>query len=267
MKKIVISVIVLILLLVIQQNFILFKKSINNTEYGDYYTDGFFVYYQSGYLIDFSGYPFNIRHFPMAKRLSGVYFKSIYRVKDEFGNDDLEYIKNNRYVYFRDIKIKNADPNSFQILNDRYMKDKNNVFYNETKKITTVKNADPESFLVVDSDNGKDKNHFYWYGEMRKGKEPILSQDYGEVSPYNKDEKFVYYGNQEILGADSETFIVLSQNYAKDKNNVYCYDYHGSGEKIKKLEGADVNSFTIYHSDGTEYGKDKGSSYLFCKIE
>lgn len=64
------------------------------------------------------------------------------------------------------IKIKSVDRESFEIIdNDSYgdyAKDKNNVYYEGI----IIKNADNQSFKVLDYRYAKDKNNCYKYGEM-----------------------------------------------------------------------------------------------------
>lgn len=62
----------------------------------------------------------------------------------------------NRFV------IDHADPNTFVSLGEMYGKDKNNVFFGSMK----VKNADINSFHVLQhQDSAKDNKHYYYQGE------------------------------------------------------------------------------------------------------
>lgn len=88
--------------------------------------------------------------------------------KDEFkvlSYHDFARDKNN--LYFKTEKIEGSDPNTFQIINDkgrfRYAKDKNNVYIysRDGWSIYKVINADPNSFEVLEFPYSKDKNDAY----------------------------------------------------------------------------------------------------------
>jgi hypothetical protein len=55
------------------------------------------------------------------------------------------------------MKIKRADAATFAPLNDNYAKDKKYVFYQDS----LLKNADYESFRVIDKDKAEDKMRKY----------------------------------------------------------------------------------------------------------
>lgn len=76
--------------------------------------------------------------------------------------------------------IKEADLSSFIVLNSKYLKDKNNVYYNDyfvsedgkETKYTIIKGADPATFKITDKKyrtfDAEDQNHKYFFGKIVK---------------------------------------------------------------------------------------------------
>lgn len=129
----------------------------------------------------------------------------------------------NNKVYLLDDVIKDADPKSFECLDDGFSKDQHHVYFG-LKKNTE---ADPRTFIVLTNGYSKDKNYVY----------------------------YDYSWGHKILGADAKTFEVFSLSLTKDKNFVY---YLADFGKIEKIEGVDAKSFRPY-KDG--YYIDK--TYLY----
>ena len=128
------------------------------------------------------------------------------------------------------------DPQTYEVINQLYSKDKNNIYYSDRKII----GADLSTFQIGSDGFSKDKNNIYFGGKR------ILGIDKDTVKiielPYIEDKNNVYYGNKKIEGADKNTFeltydfeSVVNNYYSKDKNNVYYEN--------KKLKGIDVKTF------------------------
>ena len=128
------------------------------------------------------------------------------------------------------------DPQTYEVINQLYSKDKNNIYYSNRKII----GADLPTFQIGSDGFSKDKNNIYLEGKK------ILGVDRDTIKiielPYIKDKNNVYYGNKKIEGADKNTFeltydfgSVVNGYYSKDKNNVYYEN--------KKLKGIDVKTF------------------------
>lgn len=87
--------------------------------------------------------------------------------KDEFKvHENEKFAFDNKNVYLMGNKIEDADPMTFQIITDdgemRYAKDKKTVYiYLEDGAIMKVIGADPETFEVLDYPYAKDKNDAY----------------------------------------------------------------------------------------------------------
>ena len=128
------------------------------------------------------------------------------------------------------------DPQTYEVINQLYSKDKNNIYYSNRKII----GADLPTFQIGSDGFSKDKNNIYFGGKK------ILGVDRDTIKiielPYIKDKNNVYYENKKIEGADKNTFeltydfgSVVNGYYSKDKNNVYYEN--------KKLKGIDVKTF------------------------
>lgn len=194
------------------------------------------------------------------------------------------YSKDALHVYYNTGRLKNADAPTFQpVANDdtkNYWHDKNNVYY----KWSRIADADGASFVYAGNFYGYDKNHVYFENQLIKEADRntfiVLFGNCGrdvknvfvrEIRATNikdpntfemifiRDEQFGKDKYQIYVlrhtpphpllpfpGADLETFDVLGEYYAKDKNNVYYYSYIAND--ILVLEGADPKKFTL-HSD------------------
>ena len=186
--------------------------------------------------------------------------------------------KNNLY-YFSNGKIEkinlNIDVKSLVFLNNNsssysgYIKDRNNVYFvdNENGKVKIVKNADKNTFQIVNGNYGVDRKNVYYDGEKLDsvGIEGLKIFD----DNYLKDNKNVYEiyttddGKTKIrtiknLNIDVASFEnILKEAFYKDKNSVYYVDMTEDKQELKKLEGADADTF-----EPGIFSKDKNSVYV-----
>ena len=175
-----------------------------------------------------------------------------------------EYVKKDNAVYYKyseeddsEFKVENVDLGTFKILNDKYAKDRKNVYFSGNKSFEDV---DSKTFEVLPQYYSRDKNNVYrpineWIHKIN-GANPKTIKVLNEF--YSKDDKNVYYDSDKISNADVNSFVVLEgdHSYAKDKNAVYY-----SGEKIK---GANPKTFKIIE-DGM-YSKDDKNVYAAVDI-
>ena len=154
-----------------------------------------------------------------------------------------QYLKDKNGIYFIDGDSDNLvleklpyDSQTFEVINQLYTRDKNNIYYSDRKII----GADLSTFQIGSDGFSKDKNNIYLRGKR------ILGIDKDTVKiielPYIEDKNNVYYENKKIEGADKNTFeltydfgSVVNRYYSKDKNNVYYEN--------KKLKDIDVKTF------------------------
>lgn len=186
--------------------------------------------------------------------------------------------KNNLY-YFSNGKINkinlNIDVNSLVFLDNNnssyssYIKDRNNVYFvdNENGKVKIVKNADKNTFQIVNGNYGVDRKNVYYDGEKLDsvGIEGLKIFD----DNYLKDNKNVYEiyttddGKTKIraiknLNIDVASFEdIFKEAFYKDKNSVYYVDMTEDKQELKKLEGADADTF-----EPGIFSKDKNSVYI-----
>ena len=191
-----------------------------------------------------------------------------------------DFVKDkNKLYYFSNGKIEkinlNIDVNSLVFLNNNsssyssYIKDRNNVYFvdNENGKVKIVKNADKNTFQIVNGNYGVDRKNVYYNGEKLDsvGTEGLKIFD----DNYLKDNKNVYEiyttddGKTKIrtiknLNIDVASFEnILKGTFYKDKNSVYYVEVDGNKQELKKLEGADADTF-----EPGIFSKDKNSVYV-----
>ena len=199
-------------------------------------------------------------------------------------------------------KIENIDKDSFEIIGESYsgtfVKDKNNVYLPEMSEFKKVKEADPKTFELIDEFFEKDKNNLYFLGKKVKNvdKKEIETIYVGKkigaaytVFFKNKDGVYKFVRENPFdsskdklvkLNVDKDTLEVLNRQYYKDKNNVYCDD--------KILKNADLQTFEVVGDEDEEMQKfvhglveivtqkiekkdgitarDKNNKYKHCKV-
>ncbi|PIR57114.1 MAG: hypothetical protein COU72_02665 [Parcubacteria group bacterium CG10_big_fil_rev_8_21_14_0_10_41_35] len=147
------------------------------------------------------------------------------------------YAKDSDSVYYVDNLIRGADVVTFTFVKDEnwfLTKDKNYVYQREEK----IPDADPDTIALLGGDNyknlySKDKNHVFLGIEILDG---VAPEGYRLLQyHYAKNNGTVYHYDALVEGTDAGTFEVLGDNYAKDKNNVYY--------KREVLQGADLATF------------------------
>ena len=204
-----------------------------------------------------------------------------------YGKDDENiYVvtSDEKYGYFK--AIKNADKDTFEVMekDTRYSKDKNNVYY-AGYNVVQLQDVDKNSFAIGE-ENGfsYDKKNVYYAGRKlndissngfkvtRLDNRPnlpinflndnkniyklidVFDEETGEL----KSVKTAVVKNPKV---DSKTFELFDhwENYFRDKTNVY-YENELYKMGLKKIEGADRNSFKILNS---EFSKDKNNVYYY----
>lgn len=127
------------------------------------------------------------------------------------------------------------------------------------------KNSDIFSLLTMDIQNKLIKNY-----KIENNQVHFIGNGYDVIIPETdlntfqvlgdyiaKDKNNVYYVAKIISGADASSFQFLNSFYSKDKNNVYCFvDYENDIGDV--LTGADVSTFEVLTG---WYAKDKNKVY------
>lgn len=204
-----------------------------------------------------------------------------------YGKDDENiYVvtSDEKHGYFK--AIKNADKNTFGVMekDTRYSKDKNNIYY-AGHNVVQLQDVDKDSF-VIGEENGfsYDKKNVYYEGRKLNDIKPSefkvtrVDNNSNQSIIFLKDDKNIYKlveifdketGELKSVKTavvknpkvDSKTFETFEYwpVYFRDKNNVY-YENELYKMSLKKIEGADRNSFEILNS---EFSKDKNNVYYY----
>jgi len=183
---------------------------------------------------------FKVLNDKYAKDVKNVYFSG----NKSFENVDTgtfevlpaDYSKDKNNVYSPENgwiqRVNGANPKTIKVLNQFYLKDDKNVFFNDKK----ILGADANSFIALDKENGyaKDKNSVYYFGQKVEG---ANAKTFKVISDgeYSKDDKNVYASGEIIKGADPETFREFPEtSYSRDKNNLYYY--YGEDKFLGKID-------------------------------
>lgn len=178
------------------------------------------------------------------------------------------YYKRPDGIYYHDKKLKNADKETFKLLNEpiwsEYATDKNHA-YGFGKEL---KNIDLASFKVLNFRYAQDKNNIYCFGEKLLVKtfqkaNPGTFISNPKMDPYAKDKNHAYYNCDVIEGANSKSFTVLASDVAKDDVSVFC-----GKTKLKNADSESFYVFPLQTGKGTitaDYSKDKNNVYYRCK--
>ena len=186
--------------------------------------------------------------------------------------------KNNLYYFYngeiRKIDLK-IDINSLEVLNNvgyyysDYIRDRNNVYFvdNENGIIKIVKNADNNTFKVVEENYGMDSKNVYYNGKkldfvgldgLKIFDENYLKDKDSVYQIYETDNNKVKIKPIKNLNIDVASFEnILKGTFYKDKNSVYYIDTAEDKQELKKLEGADADTF-----EPGIFSKDKNSVYV-----
>lgn len=187
---------------------------------------------------------FKVLNDKYAKDVKNVYFSGNKSFEDvdsrTFEVLPADYSKDKNNVYSPENgwiqKVNGANPKTIKVLNQFYLKDDKNVFFNDKK----ILGADANSFIALDKENGyaKDKNTVYYFGQKVEGANAKTFEVISD-GEYSKDDKNVYASGEIIKGADPKTFRKFPEtSYSRDKNNLYYY--YGEDKFLGKI---DENNF------------------------
>ena len=186
--------------------------------------------------------------------------------------------KNNLY-YFSNGKIEkinlNIDVKSLEFFDDidssysSYIKDRNNVYFvdNKNGKVKIVKNADKNTFQIVNGNYGVDRKNVYYDGEkldsvgiegLKIFDDNYLKDNKNVYEIYMTDDEKIKIRAIKNLNIDVASFEdIFKEVFYKDKNSVYYVDMTEDKQELKKLEGADADTF-----EPGIFSKDKNSVYV-----
>ena len=171
---------------------------------------------------------------------------------------DDDYGRDKKHAFYRGDIIKGANGSSFRVIGKWYAADKLHVYVDGE----LIENADPASFKVHSYRLTEDKKDFYWDGKALnvrdKSSFEILKYNSGENSSWGKDKHNGYYLNGTVIpNIDYATFHPIDANrpvqsgcYAADKHRVFFMG--------KEIPGADPATFKVVDF---YIGQDKNRAY------
>ena len=195
--------------------------------------------------------------------------KNIYKVKLE----QVLFFSSNE-INTKKISVDGLDVKTFRTLeNDKeietnYFGDKNSVYY-IYENIDKIKEADRNSFKILDYYIAKDKKNVYYKGKKMENVDSESFKEFGSFIAKDKNRVFYIEGNEDIKDIDAASFEMMGDTYYfSDKKNVFAIKYGGEfpdGQGFVKLKNIDRNSFSTLSK---EIGKDNnGVYYLGEKID
>ena len=281
---------------------------IANEMLDDYFKDKNNVYYLENYKLhkledlDIETYQ-NISMTRYKKDKNNLYFK--WKKVKNVNPDDVEIIENDfikikdtLYEIFnfeeKEVEIAplTVDINTFEHIDNRYYKDKTNIYYNKNGKLKKIEDVNFKSFAILEENSyfGKDKNNIYYKGDILekidRNSFKVLNESYD--NSIIKDKNGIYILTKEssiktikidknINNIDFNSFEEIT-NYPyvfKDKNTVYTlntdddkiatvFDFRGIDYKINELSDANPKKFDMMELN---YFKDDKNIFYFSDKE
>ena len=200
-------------------------------------------------------------------------------------DDKVVYVLDGNFFQIGEKEIEGADPETFEVIDQSYAKDINNIYYNGKP----VASANPNSVTLVTSEfNENSANSGYLisdgkvfcYGEVIEGADPTtftylfgsyaMDKDYlyyyidikipRKATPTaisNANDRYIRHGEQvlyngEVISNETSVFKIISDEYAVDASHVYSH-----GEIVEAMV---ADGFTVI---SPYYRKDKNQAYYF----
>ena len=193
---------------------------------------------------------YEMPYYEIKSKVKDVDIESFETLRDDKGLIGDYYAKDNKNVYLYGKKLKDVLPEGFETVKENYVKDSKNVYKIE---------AEITDSIPISSDNKINTKKISLDGlDVRTFRALENSKDVTSID-YFVDKNNIYYAYEnleKIQGADKNSFEVLGNYIAKDKNNVY---YNG-----KKMENVDSKSFKNF---GDFIGKDKNRVFYITGNE
>lgn len=140
----------------------------------------------------------------------GHYFSPIVEIGQGYRKDLIN-------VYYFDEIVKEANPRTFQLLENDFARDRKYIFY----KDKIVSNADPDTFHALDERYSYDEKYVYFFHTPIVGADPSSFEIiYGD---YTRDDRNIYFRSEVAEMLDPETLQILDVegNIIRDKNGMY----------------------------------------------
>ncbi|TMP82255.1 hypothetical protein CWB73_05030 [Pseudoalteromonas phenolica] len=161
---------------------------------------------------------------------------------------DTSYIKDNKCVFYRGIKLEGANPKKFKDKSWDYSVDNKNVYF-EGKKLAQVSS---KGFDVLSYDYAENDDNVFFRDKLLVG---VSTKDFEPLRyGYAKNIQGVYFEGKLLEGANRKLFRLSGYEKGTDTQNCYyksekvdCETYKSSS---KKEQNAQVSVF-----DGVDLGK------------
>ncbi|MEG3755713.1 DKNYY domain-containing protein [Psychromonas arctica] len=202
-----------------------------------------------------------------------------------FQEDQVVYVRHGNFFQIGEVKIEEADPSTFEVIDNSYAKDSKHLYYDgkplvgvtpdpiikvksglNTNSVDSgylisggkvlcygeiIDGANADSFTYLHGLYGMDEHYLYYYKDI---KIPLKATP----SAVNKaNDQYIKHGDQilyhgEVISENADSFKIINDEYAKDSQHVYA-----QGELI---DGMVPEGFTVI---SPYYRKDKNQAYYF----
>ncbi len=156
-----------------------------------------------------------------------------------------------------------CDFDTFELIRDGYAKDKNNI-YCDGKKILGIDYDSFKTVAISDSlkrlqigllsyktyNYGKDKNYVYYENKVLPDADVESFKIWS--NSFTSDKNQAYYFGRKIEGSDGASFQLVHGHFAKDKNHVYCDNTIFSNEP-NSFEVLDKHGYFVKDKDNVLY--------------
>lgn len=201
-------------------------------------------------------YNLNIRYLPDIEKETDMLVRSM-DIKDmadanmDFGKIQIndEFFKDEAHIYqsyscFPSDYIDKLDSQTFEVVNNCFVKDKNVVFFRpycgQDCLYEKHSKADPATLKNLTNGFLKDRN-FVFYSYIRDGSEKIIKEADPKTfvvlkNNFSKDKEHVFYEGARVVNADASTFEVIDDTTAKDKNGTFSCVSDVYGSKCEEMK-------------------------------
>jgi hypothetical protein len=164
------------------------------------------------------------------------------------------YRKDKNQAYYFNNPIPESDPNTFKVLNDAISKDQKHLYYEgniiQNKKSSEISRSDADELqkmwmwkplhldattvIMVPSDDivNITNNYYAYNNEVYTRYKKLEGVKPNDVIVIDQDEKVftriggqIFYHDIPIIGADPDSFTVISDRFSKDSNYVYWSEH------------------------------------------
>lgn len=167
---------------------------------------------------------------------------------------DSKFIKDKNMLCYANQKLDKIELKNITVFNQNYVGDSHTLYF----KSHLVENVELSSFQVLTVTYGKDRINVYHKNRVISH---AYASQFQVINNFYTSDQFFVFVNDEVTDIDVSSLKVFNHVFAKDRNAVYVGRlFWGTVEAylVKKIEWADVETFEVLN-DGT--AKDKNNKY------